>query len=91
MKKLLKNILQQLIKKRQENILLLSKWTDEEIEEMIKRYSEAKETAYEENRFESYKILAEKLSQLYEAKNLKFSYIDEASDWIHWLIFAQAE
>lgn len=51
---------------------------------MIKRYREAKEIAEKENRFESYKLLEEKLSQLYAAKDLKFSYADEASDWIHW-------
>ena len=84
MKKQPKDILQKLIKKREENILLLFKWSDEDIEEMIKRYSEAKEDAYEENRFESYKILEEKIFQLNEAKDLKFSYTDEASDWIHW-------
>ncbi|TAL57406.1 MAG: hypothetical protein EPN85_14205 [Bacteroidetes bacterium] len=63
---------------------MLSRWTDEDIEEMIKRYREAKEIAEKENRFESYKLLEEKLSQLYAAKDLKFSYADEASDWIHW-------
>ena len=84
MKKPPKNILQQLLKKREENILLLSKWTDEDMEAMLKRYREAKETAYKENRFEAYKILEEKLSQLYEAKDLKYSYTDEAGEWIHW-------
>ena len=77
-------MLQELINTREENILLLSKWSDEDINKMIKRYSEARESAYEENRFESYKILEEKLSQLYAAKELKFSNSDEASDWIHW-------
>ena len=42
MKKQPKNILQRLLKKREENIQLLSKWSDEEIEEMIKRYRDAK-------------------------------------------------
>lgn len=51
---------------------------------MTKRYREAQETAYEEDNFKLYKILDEKLSQLYAAKNLKFSYTDEASEWIHW-------
>jgi predicted esterase YcpF (UPF0227 family) len=77
-------ILQELIKKREENILLLSKWTDEDLKEMAKRYREAQETAYQENRFEGYKILEEKLSQIYAAQDLKFSYTEEASDWIHW-------
>ena len=77
-------VLQQLLKKREENILLLSKWTDADIEDLIKKYMEARETAYEENRFESYKILGEKLSQLRAANDLKFSYTEEASEWIHW-------
>ena len=84
MKKPPKNILQQLQKKREGNILLLSKWTDEDIQEMIKRYREAKEAAYKENRFEAYKILEQKLSQLYGAQDLKYSYTDEAGEWIHW-------
>jgi hypothetical protein len=84
MKRKSKNILQQLLEKREENILLLSKWSDEEIDELLERYREAKEIAYEENRFESYKILEEKISQLHAAKDLKFGYTDEASEWIHW-------
>lgn len=51
MKKKTKNILAELIKKREENILLLSKWTDEDIEELIKIFYDAKETAYEEDNF----------------------------------------
>ena len=84
MKKKTKNILEELLKKREANILLLSKWTDEDIKEIAKKYREAKEAAEEENNFESYKILEEKLSQLYAAQDLKFSYTEEASDWIHW-------
>jgi hypothetical protein len=84
MKRKSKNILQQLLEKRKENILLLSKWSDEELDELLERYREAKEIAYEENRFESYKILEEKISQLHAAKDLKFGYTDEASEWIHW-------
>lgn len=83
-KKLPKDILQELIRKREENIILLSKWSDANLNELSKNYSNAQETAYEENRFESYKILSEKLSQISAAKNIKFSYSEEASDWIHW-------
>lgn len=84
MKKTTISLLEQLKSKRQENVLLISKWTDEEIKEMISKIREAQNNAYEENRFEAYKFLGEKLSQLYEAKDLKFSFTDDASDWIHW-------
>lgn len=84
MDKNVKNILEELLKKRESNILMLSQWSDEDIEEMINRYRQAKGIAFEENKFESYKILEEKLSQVYDAKNLKFSYSDEASEWVHW-------
>lgn len=60
MKRKPKNILQELIKKREENILLLSKWPDEDIKEMVKRYREARETAYEQDNFKLYKILINK-------------------------------
>ncbi len=83
-KKPAKDILQELIMKREENILLLSKWSDEDLDELSKNYRSTQEIAYEENRFESYKILTEKLSQLSAAQDIKFSYTEEASDWIHW-------
>ena len=83
-KKTAKDILQELIMKREENILLLSKWSDEDLDELSKNYRSTQEIAYEENRFESYKILTEKLSQLSAAQDIKFSYTEEASDWIHW-------
>jgi hypothetical protein len=62
MKKKRTNILEELRRKREENILVLSKWSDEDIEKMIKRYRDALETAEEENNFVSYKILDEKIS-----------------------------
>lgn len=80
----IKDILQELTKKREANILLLSKWSDEDLTGIAKSYREAQEIAYEENRFEAYKILEEKLSQVYRAEDLKFSFTDGASDWIHW-------
>jgi predicted CopG family antitoxin len=83
-KKTAKSILEQLISKREENIIMASKRSDAEIDEMIKRYREAQEYAYELNNFESYKVQEEKLFQLYRAKDLKFSYTDEAGEWIHW-------
>ena len=79
-KKPAKDILQELIMKREENILLLSKWSDEDLDELSKNYRSTQEIAYEENRFESYKILTEKLSQLSAAQDIKFSYTEEASD-----------
>ena len=84
MKKATIPLLEQLRNKRAENVILVSKWTDEEIKEMIRKIHEAQDKAYEENRFEDYKFHEEKLSQLHEAKDLKFSFTDEASDWIHW-------
>jgi hypothetical protein len=69
---------------KRRNILMASKRSDEKIAELIKIYSEARESACELNNFESYKIHDEKLFQLYRAKDLKFSYTDEASEWIHW-------
>jgi predicted CopG family antitoxin len=83
-KKQTKSVLEELISNREENILMASKRSDAEIDEMITRYMEASKCACELNNFESYKVHEEKLSQLFEAKHLKFSYSDEASDWIHW-------
>jgi hypothetical protein len=84
MKKLKKpvNVLEELIKNREENILLLSKWTDKDLDEMTKRYREAKDIAFEENRFESYKILEEKLSLIRAAKDFKFGLTEEAGEWL---------
>lgn len=84
MKREKRNTLVKLIEKREQNILQLSKWSDDDINEMISRYVQAREIAEEENQFEFYKILQEKLSQLHDAKSLKYSLSDEASDWIHW-------
>lgn len=84
MKKKKIDILQELISKKEENIKLLITWTNEDIKVMMHRYLEAKQMAYEDNRIESFKILEEKISQLREAKELKFSLSDEASEWIHW-------
>lgn len=78
------DILQTLISTREENIKLLLTWSDDDIKDMTSRYRSAKELAYEENRMEAIKILEEKISQLKEAAELKYSLSDEASDWIHW-------
>ena len=40
-KKLPKDILQELIRKREENIILLSKWSDANLNELSKNYSNA--------------------------------------------------
>ena len=79
-----KDILQELIKRRVANVLLLSKCSDEDLKDLAKRYREALEIAEENNNFVYYKIRDEKLSQIYEAVQLKFSLTDEASEWIHW-------
>jgi len=83
-KKISKNILEALNQQRDENIVMLSKWKDKDLKELASKYFEAQKDAYDENKFESYKILEEKLFQIYAAQNLKYSYTDEASDWIHW-------
>lgn len=79
-----KDILQEIIKKSEENILLLSKWSDKDLKERAKNLCIAREEAYEDNNFVSYKILGEKLLQVSKAQDLKFSLTDEASEWIHW-------
>jgi hypothetical protein len=76
------NVLEELIKKREENILLLSKWSDKDLDQTYKNYREAKEMAYEENRFESYKILEEKISQIIAAKDFKYGLTEEAGEWL---------
>jgi hypothetical protein len=79
-----KEFLEHFIKHRDENILLLSKRTDEDLKELSDFFYKAKEDAYYKNDFEAYKLDEEKLSQVSAAQDLKFSFTEEASDWIHW-------
>ncbi|MEO8149890.1 MAG: hypothetical protein ABI723_19785 [Bacteroidia bacterium] len=57
-----KSLLQELVKKREENISLLFKWSDEDIEEMISRYREAKETPMKKIVSKGIKFLKKKYS-----------------------------
>jgi len=76
--------LPELIRKREENILLVSTWTHKEIEEMIKRYREAKEIALEQDKFEATEILDEKISQFIKAQRHKLRFTYFTDDRINW-------
>jgi hypothetical protein len=79
-----KEFLDHSIKNREENILLLSKRSDEDLKDLLDFFYKAQEYAYNNNDFEAYKLNEEKFSQVSAAQDLKFSYTEEASDWIHW-------
>jgi hypothetical protein len=76
--------LAKLIEKREENISFLSKWSDADLNDLTKRLTIARDIATENDNFKSYKFLCEKLSKVYKAEDLKYSFSDDANDWIHW-------
>jgi hypothetical protein len=77
MKKQNINILENLIAKRDENLKLHLSWSIEDIERGLYLYNQAFETACEENRMETSKILEEKISQLRKAKKIKLNLFAE--------------
>ncbi len=66
-----KDILQQLISKKPENIRNLQSWSFQEFDEMAQTYVTALEIADESNDLEAKVILEEKLLQLAEARQIK--------------------
>ena len=77
-------ILSNIIAKREQNIQQLLTFSDAELEELKMKLLSARDTAIENSGFASVEILEEKISQVREAQEIKYSLSDDASDWIHW-------
>ncbi len=63
--------LEQLVQKREENILKTIEWSLDDMTEMLETYSVARQVAESENNKESLAIIEEKIAQLAQAKNEK--------------------
>jgi hypothetical protein len=77
-------ILHSLIASREENIQKLLTFSDDYLKELKQNLLHAKDLAIEESLFGSVEILEERISQLHEVKERKYSLSEDASDWIHW-------
>jgi len=76
--------LKDLITKRKENIIMLSTWSDEDLDRIERGYRAAYLKAYENKETESAAFLREKVDQISAAMDWKMGQTEEACDWIHW-------
>lgn len=65
------DVLTQLKNMRTKNLSTMSEWSNEDFQEMLATYQQAREIALESSEIDSVAILDEKLSQLSEAMSLK--------------------
>ena len=69
---------------REQNIQQLLAYSDAELKELRRNLFSAIDTAIQNPGFASVEILEEKIAQVREAEERKYSLSDDASDWIHW-------
>lgn len=77
-------ILENIIARREQNIQQLLAYSDAELKELKMNLLQARDIAIQTPGFASIEILEERIAQVREAQERKYSLSDDASDWIHW-------
>lgn len=77
-------MLRKVIARRQQTIQQFLAFSDTQLKELKKNLYLAKEMAVVNPGFASVEILEERIDQVRETEEIKYSLSEDASDWIHW-------
>ncbi len=77
-------ILSNLIARREQNIQQLLAFSDAELKELKINLCLGRDIAIQTPGFASVEIIEERIAQVHEAEDRKYSLSDDAFDWIQW-------